>query len=187
MYAPRSLQIDDVLMTYVLLRKLISHYFEEKNMKYHQIIDILICFFRVNIGFFDLLVIWYLISCFSSSFLNLFSFFSRWTIPFKYHLVLVLHDTLYKYLPRIITSKFALCDRPRATRRKQHFSETVHSVNGSIVPNYRHYNYRLFSLFCQAPRTWNNIIASRVLDMQDIPPSKSLFKKCVKLIFIDEY
>ena len=105
----------------------------------------------------------------------------------KYHVILILHDSLCGNLPLIISSKFVLFDRNRATRRNQHFNETVCSVNGAVVPNYRHYNYRIFSLFCQAPRIWNNVIASRVLNMQDIPSSKSLLKKCIKLIFIDKY
>ena len=105
----------------------------------------------------------------------------------KYQLILILHEKLYGYLPHVIASKFTLCDKSRATRNKQHFNEVVHSVNGSVVPNYRLHNYRLFSLFCQAPRVWNTIIASKVLDMHDIPPSKRLFKKCIKLIFTDKY
>ena len=105
----------------------------------------------------------------------------------KYHLILVLHDSLCGNLPLLISSKFALFDRNRPTRQNQHFNETVYSINGDIVPNYRHYNYRLFSLFCQAPRVWNNVIASRVLNMHDIPSSKSLLKKCLTLIFIEKY
>ena len=105
----------------------------------------------------------------------------------KYNLILVLHASLYGFLPPCIGNKFVRADRPRATRQCLHYSENVQSVSGVAVPNYRHFNYRLFSLFCQAPRIWNNTIASRVPNMQDIPPSKSLFKKCVRLLFLEEY
>ena len=48
----------------------------------------------------------------------------------KYHVIrFVLHDILWGNLPLIISSKFALFDRNRATRRNQHFNETVYYVN----------------------------------------------------------
>ena len=105
----------------------------------------------------------------------------------KYRILLILHDRLLGHLPPVMSNMFTFYTQSRATRSHQHFSETVHLTNGSVAPNYRHFNYRLFSLFCQAPRVWNNVIASRVANMQDIPRSKGLFKKCVKLLFIDEY
>ena len=105
----------------------------------------------------------------------------------KYCILLFLHDRLLGHLPPVLSNMFTFYTQSRTTRSHQHFSETVHLTNGSVAPNYRHFDYRLFSLFCQAPRVWNNVIASRAANMQDIPRSKGLFKKCVRLLFIDEY
>ena len=102
-------------------------------------------------------------------------------------LLLILHDYLIGRLPDIMCRKFALHDPARPSRTVRHFSETVTTGDGSMVPNYRLHNYRLFSPFCRAPKTWNQIIASRVPVLRDVPASKNLFKKCILLLFLDEY
>ena len=105
----------------------------------------------------------------------------------KYQLLLVLHDYLFGMLPQVLSLKITLYNQVRPSRAVQHFSELINASSGDVVPNYRLHNYRLFSPFCKAPRTWNQIIASRIPNMHDIPPSKCLFKKCLKHIFLDGY
>ena len=107
----------------------------------------------------------------------------------KYKLLLMLHDYLFGRLPDVMSVNFKLHDhyQARASRIVRHFNELVTARDGDMLPNYRLYNYRLFCAFCKAPKLWNQIIASRIPDLHDIPSSKSLFKKCVKIIFLDEY
>ena len=105
----------------------------------------------------------------------------------KFQLLLVLHDWLFGQLPQAISLKFTLHNQVRPSRAVKHFSEQICAPGGIVVPNYRIHNYRLFSPFCRAPRLWNEIIASRIPNMHDIPPSKSFFKKCLKHLFLDEY
>ena len=105
----------------------------------------------------------------------------------RHQLLIVLHDFLMGQLPHPIANRFSMYQPTRNTRTNQHFSELVRSGNDEIFPNYRHVNYILFNMFHQGPRVWNRIIASRIPNMYDIPVSKSLFKKCLKLIFIESY
>ena len=105
----------------------------------------------------------------------------------NYQLLLILHDHLFGQLPDAMSTKFKLHEQARPSRIVRHFDELVTARNGNMVPNYRLHNYRLFCAFCKAPKTWNRVIASRIPNLCDIPTSKSLFKKCVKIIFLDEY
>lgn len=102
-------------------------------------------------------------------------------------LLLVMHDCLFGRLPVVISSKFSLHEQIRPSRKVQHFSEAVTASSGCVVPNYHLHNYRLHSPFCRAPKTWNQIVASRIPNLQDIPFSKNHFKKCLRLIFLDGY
>ena len=44
-----------------------------------------------------------------------------------------------------------------------------------------------FSLFCKAPSIWNNIVASHIPDIRDVPFGKAFFKTVIKKLFIDSY
>ena len=103
----------------------------------------------------------------------------------------VLHDYLTGRLPRVIAEIFELNDLTilnRETRAIQHFSERNRSyLTGQIIPNYMLYNYRQFTLFCRAPSIWNNIVAKKIINIKDVPFSKSFFKKVIKLILIASY
>ena len=105
----------------------------------------------------------------------------------KYQLLNVLHDFLHDRLPEPIAAKFTLSNPVRFTRISQHFSEQARSSSGHAIPNYKLHNYREFTLFARAPKVWNAVIASRIPDIQDVPFSKSFFKKVVKIIFLDQY
>ena len=105
----------------------------------------------------------------------------------KSQMLLILHDALFARIPSIIADKFIICPQEPRPRIARHFSEVMVNSRGNPTPNYRRLNYRLFSLFCMAPKIWNTYIASRIPNLNDIPPSKPLFKKCVKLIFTDLY
>ena len=102
-------------------------------------------------------------------------------------LLLLMHNCLFGRLPAVISDKFSLHNQSRPSRSVRHFSESVTSGTGDMVPNYRLTNYRLFSPFCRAPKTWNLMIAPRIPNLHNIPPSTSLFKKCLMHIFLDEY
>ena len=99
----------------------------------------------------------------------------------------VLHNFLHGRLPAVLAGKFSLSNPARVTRTSQHFSEQARSSSGHVIPNYRLYNYRQFTLFAQAPKVWNSVIASRIPDIQDVPYTKSFLKKVVKRIFLDDY
>lgn len=101
--------------------------------------------------------------------------------------LLILHDFLFGHLPPTVAEMFTLHNQARPTRTIQHFSELVYSPTGEILPNYHHYNYLLFNLFHQAPRVWNRRVACRIPQLQDIPPSKAFFKKCIKMLFFEAY
>ena len=105
----------------------------------------------------------------------------------RYQLLLILHDFLMGQLPQPMTEKLKLYQPARNTRSNQHFCELVRFGENEILPNYRHVNYLLFTLFCQAPRVWNKTIVPHIPNMQDIPTSKSLFKKCLKFLFVESY
>ena len=83
--------------------------------------------------------------------------------------------------------RFTVHQSIRKTRVNQHFCELVRADGGEVLPNYRNCNYLLFTLFCQAPRGWNTTIAPCIPNLHDIPASKGLFNKCIKLIFIESY
>ena len=104
-----------------------------------------------------------------------------------YQILNILHDFLNGRLPTVIADKFVLHAQLRPTRTSKHFSEQSVSETGDITPNYRMFNYRKFSLFCQGPLVWNNIIARNIVDIKNVPLSKSFFKKVVRKLFIDNY
>ena len=103
-----------------------------------------------------------------------------------HQLLLILHDFLMGQLPHPIAKRFSIYRPTRNTRTSQHFSELVRTGSDEILPNYRHVNYILFNLFYQAPRAWNRTIAPRIPNLCDIPVSKSLFKKCLRLILLEQ-
>ena len=105
----------------------------------------------------------------------------------KAQLLHIVHDSLFARLPPVIGEKFIRLIPSRTMRTHAHFSEQIRNNTGEIVPNYHHFNYRLFSLFCCAPRIWNEVIVPRIPLIDNIPPSKHLFKKCIKIIFTDQY
>ena len=105
----------------------------------------------------------------------------------QYQLLLILHDFLNGHLPHPLARRFQLFQPARNIRGNLHFCETVHTDGAERLPNYKLRNYILFSLFCQAPRVWNRTITPLIPDIRDIPSSKSLFKKSVKMIFVDSY
>ena len=104
----------------------------------------------------------------------------------KYQILLVLHDCLFGHLPNAVADRLAINHDPSSrTRRTQHFQEQ-NSTSGNI-PNHRLTNYRRYVLFHAGPLLWNEVVASRIPNINDIPASKALFKKCIKIIFIDTY
>ena len=105
----------------------------------------------------------------------------------KNQMLQILHDALFARIPQVIGDKFTLLPQDPQSRNIYHFSEVIINSMGNPIPNYRRLNYRLFCLFCKAPEVWNRTIASHIPDINNIPPSKYLFKKCVKLIFTDCY
>ena len=90
----------------------------------------------------------------------------------------VMHNYLARTLPPIISDNFSLCQHntQRAVRTPQHFD----------VP-FAPTNYRKFSLYIAAPDAWNKIISPRIPNLNDIPMSKTFFKKVLKKIFVDSY
>ena len=104
-----------------------------------------------------------------------------------YQYLITLHNYLFGNLPLSIANKFKLSNQLRTTRTIQHFSELTTAHTDVVLPNYRCYNYLLFNVFCQAPRVWNRIIASRIPQLSDVPPGKCFFKKCLRKIFIEAY
>ena len=104
----------------------------------------------------------------------------------KYQILLIMHDCLFERLPQPL-AKFNLNVSNRPARNVQHFNETIPGSSGTRLPNYRLTNYRQFVLFYRGPILWNNLIASKIPNIIDIPSSKSLFKKCIKILFLDTY
>ena len=100
----------------------------------------------------------------------------------------IMHDFLRGELPHAIAVKFTLSAPCRPSRIPQHFSERNRSIiTGDVIPNYKLHKYRQFSMFCRAPSLWNSIVAKNIPNINDVPFSKSFFKKVVKLILIDSY
>ena len=104
----------------------------------------------------------------------------------KYQILLIMHDFLFERLPQLL-SKFTLCDVNRPVRNVVHFHDAILDSTGTRIPNYRITNYRQFVIFFRGPKLWNDIIATQIPNINDIPPSKALFKKCIKILFIDTY
>ena len=104
-----------------------------------------------------------------------------------YNTLLIMHDYLFGVLPPPFNDKFHLHNTIRHTRNVQHFQEFSLTTQGTAIPNYRLLNYRRHVLFYNGPVLWNNIVAQCIPNIFDIPLSKSLFKKCLKFIFIDNY
>ena len=104
----------------------------------------------------------------------------------KYHILLIMHDYLFARLPRPI-AKFTLAETTRPSRKIVHFDDSVLGTSGVRVPNYRITNYRQFALFCRGPSLWNSLIAPKIPNLNDVPSSKGLFKKCIKILFFDTY
>ena len=107
---------------------------------------------------------------------------------FIYQTLLILHDFLTGQLPQVLASKFQLQNSIRPLRTPAHFCENFTDRDDrQAVPNYRLYNYHNFRLFCRAPSLWNNTVASRIPNLNDIPVNKAFFKKVLKLLFLDGY
>ena len=89
-----------------------------------------------------------------------------------------MHSFLTGTLPSAIADYFTACPQNdlRSVRSPQHFQ----------VP-FAPTNYRKYSLYIQAPAVWNEIIASNLPNLEDVPRSKSFFKKVARKIFIDSY
>lgn len=104
----------------------------------------------------------------------------------KYQILLVVHDFLFERLPQTLC-KFRLCDQNSRTRHVQHFVEVIPDSSGDATPNYRLTNSRQSVLFYKGAVLWNQLIATKIPNLNDVPPSKSLFKKCLKIIFTDSY
>lgn len=105
----------------------------------------------------------------------------------KYQTLLVLHSFLFKRLPISLTNKFTLHTAARNTRSSKHFNELIPSSTGTATPNYRVTNYRQFVIFYRGPVLWNTLLSPKISCLMDIPSSPSLFKKCLKILFIDAY
>lgn len=91
----------------------------------------------------------------------------------------ILHSFLLGSLPSPMASQLNLIDvnvARRVVRRSQHFQIPFASTV-----------YRKFSLFISAPRTWNNIVASKIRNLPDIPTSKVFFKKVARKLYLDSY
>ena len=105
----------------------------------------------------------------------------------KYNILLIMHDAMFRRIPDVVADKFKLHTATRPTRSQKHFSTAVESILGGSTPNYRLTNYRSFCIFCRGPSVWNDLVARHIPNIRDIPASKTLFKSCLKNIFIDEY
>ena len=105
----------------------------------------------------------------------------------RYQMLNILHHFMTGRLPTVIADKFFLHTQLRPTRVSKHFSERSISETGHVTPNYRMCNYRMFSLFCQGPILWNNVIAKNIPDIKDVPLGKSFFKKVIRKLFTDFY
>ena len=104
----------------------------------------------------------------------------------KYQILLIMHDFLFERLPDPV-AKFSLREVNRPIRRAIHFNDSILSSTGTSVANYRITNYRQFVIFCRGPSLWNEVISTRIPNITDIPRSKGLFKKSVKMLFTDTY
>ena len=104
----------------------------------------------------------------------------------KYQILLIMHDSLFGRLPQPV-NKFILFDANRPGRRAIHFEESITGSAGTRIPNHRIRNYRQFVVFCRGPSLWNSLISTKIPDIRDIPWSKALFKKCIRILFTDTY
>ena len=105
----------------------------------------------------------------------------------KYHTLLIMHDVLFGIAPRVIINKFNMHASVRDTRTPQHFSLVLQSSSGIPTPNHRRLNYRSFCLFSSGPAIWNDVIARNIPNLDDIPPNKTFFKKCLKKLLAESY
>ena len=94
----------------------------------------------------------------------------------KYQILLVLRDFMFGHLPSSVAEKLTIQHFTGNTRRIQHFQELITTSTGSAIPNYRLTNYRRFPLFSAGPLLWNEIVASRIPNINDILASKALLK-----------
>ena len=90
--------------------------------------------------------------------------------------LLILHKILTGNMPLSYASFFNLWVPNRETRQVIHFAQPFAELN-----------YRKFSFTVACPRAWNNIIASKIPDLADVPISKYLFKKITKEMFVEDY
>ena len=92
--------------------------------------------------------------------------------------IYVAHQFICNTLPPPLADNFILEPQnlTRAAREPRHFS----------VPR-EDPNYRRFSIFFAAPTSWNTHIASKIRNLDDVPRSKSFFKKVTKKLFTDQY
>lgn len=97
---------------------------------------------------------------------------------FKLTQMNILHSFLNHTLPEPLASKLVRSPTPRERRVRQH--RHFHVPFTAFV-------YRKFSLFHSAPRIWNENLASKIIDINDIPHSKIAFKKVTKKMFLDQY
>lgn len=89
--------------------------------------------------------------------------------------MMILLAHLNHTLPKPISDMFKHQEASN-TRQHKHF----------VIPNATT-NYRLFSLACSAPRIWRDVIGPVYKSLNDVPRSKTLVKKCVRNIFMEEY
>ena len=105
----------------------------------------------------------------------------------NYQLLLVLHDCLFGRLSDVMSFSFALHDSIRPSRVTQHFSQLIIAGVEMWCQIIACITIVYFLHFCKVPKISNRTVASRIPNLDDIPPSKCFFKKCIKLLFLDEY
>ena len=96
----------------------------------------------------------------------------------KYANINVMHNYLCHKLPIPIADRFALDEHTprRFVRPNCHFAVPFASTN-----------YCKFSLFVSAPSQWNDCIATKIRNLDDVPRNKLFFKKVVKKLFTENY
>lgn len=90
--------------------------------------------------------------------------------------IMILHSFIHGKLPTVFSNLFQLHTSTRFTRRVVHFQETAAETV-----------YRSFALPLNCPRLWNDTIATQIPDLEDIPFSKSFFKKVTKRLLTSNY
>ena len=89
--------------------------------------------------------------------------------------ILILLGYLNDILPEPIAEMFRYQDNTN-TRQPNHF----------FIPMARS-NYRIFSLSCSAPKIWYTLVGSIYRNLEEVPRSKSTFKKYVRTYMLNAY